>query len=761
MFEKFIKATNEFTQKDKWIPAPYIRKSFNIDSDVSSARLYICTPGFYELFINGNKITKGFLAPYISNPDHLCCYDSYDVARYLKQGENVLGIILGNGFANQITDQWNYSNATFRAPLCVSVNLEVCSRDGVFCIESDESFKTHPSPIIFDMYRYGTHYDARLEVEGWNMPGFDDTNWQYVQFSDAPKGDITECTAHPITVQKEYKPASVCRQKDFCYLKTAFHNGEDIEFTRVDDGYLYDFGISGAGVCKIRIKGERGQKITIRHGERLSPDGKFNINSIYTFKDDYEEYIHLFQTDVYVLRGGEEEIYIPSFTYHGFRYAFVEGINESQATSDLLTFVVFNSDIHQRAGFSCSDETMNKLFDMGINADLSNYHYFPTDCPHREKNGWTGDVSASAEQLMLLFDCSNSFDMWLNSVRKSQHNGEFPGIVPTFDWGYAWGNGPAWDGAAVNVPYYVYKYDGRLDILEENAKSLADYLRYISTRRDEEGLIAVGLGDWCQPGSGNVNISAPLELTDSALVYDMAKKCSFIFDLLGMNLEKAFADKLAEEMYNSVRFSLIDFDTMTAKGACQTSQALLISLGLFTDDEKPKAYERLLDLIAAKGYHVDCGVIGLRHIFEVLTNGGDADLALEMICRTDAPSYGAMIKRGATALCEALEENGVQESENHHFFGDIMRVFICDIAGIKINPDMNNIHNVTISPVFPVRLKYAEAYYDTDMGRIYTAWERSDGNIKIHIEIPDGINAELVTEEYTLKLTSGVSEFTI
>ncbi len=759
MFENFIKASNTFTTKDNWVPAPYIRKSFEIDFVPINACIFVCTPGFYELFINGQKITKGALAPYISNPDHICCYDRYEICSYLNKGKNAIGLILGNGFANQITDQWDFSKALFRAPLCVSVSLELSSDNETFFLDSDESFKSHPSPVIFDMYRYGTYYDARLEIEGWNTPEYDDSCWNNVTYADAPKGDKILCTAHPITVQKEYKPISVCKQEDFCYLKTAYHNGNDIEFTRVKSGYLYDFGKSGAGVCRIKIKGEAGQKIIIRHGERLAPDGNFNINSIYTYQEDYSEYIHLFQTDVYILKGGEEEIYTPPFTYHGFRYAFVEGITEEQAVGDLLTFVVLNSDIRQKAGFACSDQILNTLYDMGINSDLSNYHYFPTDCPHREKNGWTGDISASAEQFALLFDCSASFEMWLKSVQKSQRNGKLPGIVPTSEWGYEWGNGPAWDSAAINIPFYMYKYNGKIEILRDNANMIIKYLRYISTKRDEKGLVACGLGDWCQPGSDNVNISSPLELTDSAHVFDMAKKASFIFEKLGMDIEKSYADKFSEEMYNAIRYNLIDYDTMTAKGACQTSQALLLSLGLFKECEIGQAYARLIDFIKEKDFHIDCGVIGLRHIFEVLVRNGDADLAIEIMCRDDAPSYGSMIKRGATALCEALEENGVQESENHHFFGDIMRVFICDIVGIKINPDMDDINKAVISPVFPSKLRYAEAYYDTDTGRIYVSWKRCADKIKLRIEIPYGIDAQLCINDKKIALSLGINEY--
>lgn len=740
MFNNFIKAINDYTDMGKNVPAYYFRKTFEIPFDAKKAVISFCTPGFYLLYVNGANITKGHLAPYISNPDHFVCYDEYDITPYLKKGENTVGFMLGNGFANQTLDAWEFSDAPFRAPLCASLHL-LCT-DGVqnFIIDSDESFKCHPSPVIYDMYRYGTHYDARLEINDWCNSSFDDSSWENAMFAPSPKGAITKCIAEPITTQYEITPKSIEHQTDFCYLRTAFSEGDDIAFTHVSEGYVYDFGKTVAGVCRLKIKGEKGQRIILRHGERLTSDGKFNLNSIYTFKNDYEDYIHLFQADVYILKGGEEEIFVPPFTYHGFRYVLVEGITKEQATSDLLTAVVFNSNINQRARFECSDETVNTLFDMTILADNSNFHYFPTDCPQREKNGWTGDAAASAEQYSMFFECEKSFEQWLMSIRYSQRDGMIPGIVPTSTWGYAWGNGPAWDAACIHIPYYSYKYNGNKELLKDNSKLIYDYLKYISARRNEKGLIAFGLGDWCQPGSGNVNIDAPLELTDTAMTYDNARKAAFIFDVLGKTEEKIFAENLAYELRRDIREHLIDYSTMSAAGSCQTSQAFLLSLGIFEKDETDMAYQRLLDFIAEKDNFVICGVIGLRHIFEVLCLGGNSDLALEMMCRDEEPSFGAMIKRGATALCEALDENGCQESSNHHFYGDIIRVFASDIAGLKINPHMNDINSFVVSPVFPERLSHAAAEYDFASGTVRASWKREGKEIIVEITVPCGVN---------------------
>ena len=277
MFDKFIKATNEYTDKEHAIPAPYVRKSFSLDFTPASARLFIVSSGFYELYLNGENVTKGFLAPYISNPGDMLCYDEYDLTGLLKKGKNAIGIILGNGFANQTVTSWNFDKASFRAPLCVSLTLEASGEGKKLTVDSDESFKTHSSHIIYDMYRYGTHCDARLKIADWCSPDFDDTGWENVMLAKRPDGEIIPCTASPITVRNELKPISITEQNDICYLKTAFRGGENIESTRIS-GYLYDFGKSCAGVCKLKIKGKRGQRVTIRHCEHLADDGSFNIN---------------------------------------------------------------------------------------------------------------------------------------------------------------------------------------------------------------------------------------------------------------------------------------------------------------------------------------------------------------------------------------------------------------------------------------------------------------------------------------------------
>ena len=242
MFDKFIKASNEYTDFGKSINAPYIRRSFDLSFVPSKAILRIVSTGFYELHLNGKRITREYLAPYISNPTQMLLYDKYDIREYVAAGKNAVGVILGNGFANQTVRSWNYSSADFRAPLSFSMEIVAESTENSFSLISDESFKIHPSHIVYDMYRYGTHIDARMEIKEWSCADFDDNSWQNALIAPRPLEKILRSTVSPIAKICEIAPVKIEKQSNIHYLKTAYRNGENVPFSKTS-GYLYDFGI--------------------------------------------------------------------------------------------------------------------------------------------------------------------------------------------------------------------------------------------------------------------------------------------------------------------------------------------------------------------------------------------------------------------------------------------------------------------------------------------------------------------------------------
>lgn len=746
--KKFVCRNNEVCDFDNHVPAPIFRKSFMLDSLPDEASLVICGLGLYELYVNGRHITKGALAPYINNPDDILYYDSYDIKNYLAKGENVIGVMLGNGFFNAFGGYvWDFDTAPWRGGLRLAFSLKMVKNGNATVIEADETVKTSASPIWLDDLRIGTFYDARNEQSGWNEPGFDDSGWDNCQIADIPLGEARLCEAEPVTVYKELAPLKITYFDDICYnTNSHITYDEPIESTRVKDVYMYDFGETNSGICKLKIKGERGQCVTLRFGEMLV-DGKFSVRSTINMVCDRGLHLEYPQTDKYILKGEGEEIFIPPFTYHGFRYALVEGITPEQATKDLLTFEVISSKMDKRADFTCSDETVNKLYEMTCRSDRSNLVYVPTDCPHREKNGWTADIALSAEHILMNMTAEKSLREWMRNVCKAQReDGAFPGIVPTAGWGFEWGNGPGWDAVCVCIPYYCYKYTGDTRIIKESLSAISRYLRYISAQRDENGLVEIGLGDWAQPlGNGIAEgVLAPLIFTDSAMVLDIAKKAVFLAETVGEKEIAEQAELLARQMKSAIREKLIDFETMTAFGECQTSQVLAIEFGIFEGGEIEPAFQRLLEIIEHNNNLMLCGVMGARYLFHILARNGYCDLALDMITADEYPSYANWVKSGCTALCETFLAEGQtiragQYSQNHHFWGDISSFFIQYLAGLKPNPECSDITEFEISPSFAKKLDYAGCEYESICGKIELSWKRRKDEIELSVKAPEGI----------------------
>ncbi|MBR5619375.1 MAG: family 78 glycoside hydrolase catalytic domain, partial [Clostridia bacterium] len=387
----FFAATKDYNTYEKHVPAPYIRRTFSV-GDVTKAEVLVSGLGFYDLFLNGKRITKGLLAPYISNPDDIVYFDRYDVTQLLTSGKNAIGLILGNGMQNCPGGAvWDFDTARFRGVPRFALRLTATLKNGgTFTLDADESFRTAPSAILFDDLRSGVFYDARREAPGWCTPDFDDSGWQNVYRTEMPRGEFRLCEADPIVVTDEIAPVSIRRAllceifnpRDCMKLDTEY-KFDDLQST---PGMLYDFGVNAAGILRLRIRGEAGQRVYIQMCEFVNSKDEPSCQNIHFYPKGYA------QTEMYFLKGEGEEVFEAPFTYHGFRYALVYGLTPEQAVPETLTMLVANSDLRERGGFRCSDETMNRLGEMARRSDLANFYYFPTDCPHREKNGWTGDA---------------------------------------------------------------------------------------------------------------------------------------------------------------------------------------------------------------------------------------------------------------------------------------------------------------------------------------------------------------------------------
>lgn len=737
--KKFISATHKYTTFFEHVSAPLLRKSFEITKPLSSASLTICGLGFYKLYINGKEITKGLIAPYISNPDHIIYYDEYNIAPLLKTGKNTIGVILGNGMQNAPGGTvWDFDQAQWRSSPKLALNLEAAFINGeVFELEADESFRVSESPIWFDELRCGVFYNALKEQDGWSEPDFDDREWGYAHFCEMPRGEARLCEAEPVCASERISPVKITKGalKDY---ETFDKVWASLEIPETTQGFIYDFGVNSAGVFEFKINNAKpGQRIEFFSGETLDENGDLYIDN---FGINFPKYYG--QRDIYICKGGKES-FVPDFTYHGFRYCLVIGLDENQATTDALTYITAHTKLKEMGGFSCSDETANRLQAITRRSDLANLFYFPTDCPQREKNGWTADAALSAEHMLLNLSVEKSYLEWLRNIRKAQNEkGALPGIVPTPGWGYHWGNGPAWDSVLTYLPFFTYQYRGERKIIEENAASILRYINYLSDNKNKDGLIEIGLCDWLHPGRAPEDPKCPLIVTDSIISMSICAMAAFMFDEINKPVQRDFALSLYNDFKAAIRTNLVDFYKMTLLGDTQTGLALAIYYGIFEKSEIPLAVKRLVKLIDENNGLLDTGCIGGRYIFHVLSDNGYAELAYSMIEGPDYPSYGFWLNKGATSLWESFTLGHI-DSLNHHFWGDISAWYIKAVAGIRINPSFNDVSRVDIRPNFISKLSFAQAWHNSINGKVSVRWDKADDKVTIKVNIPQGSSGRL------------------
>lgn len=679
--KKFFAATENYGSRNAFVAAPMFRRNF-IYTKGQKAELTICGLGFYELYINGENVTKGKFAPYISNPDDLIYYDHYVLTEKLNDGKNAIGLVLGNGFLNNDGGTvWQFDKAAFRSAPKFALAFEL---DGRLAFEADEHFRWIQSPIMFDDYRIGEYYDARMEIRGWCLPDYDDSTWKKPIAATVPKGEPQLCAVEPIRCSRE-----ICA----------------VKYWKSESGYVFDFGENLAGTARLKIQAEAGTRITFQHGETLLEGRSFYNRNLCCPEEDRNRW----QTDVYICAGRDEpEIYEPHFTYHGFRYVFVEGIADHHITDDLLTMRVYHSDFKNFSLLETDNTVINKIQRMTMNSNLSNFFYFITDCPQREKNGWTGDTAVSAEQMLLNFDCANSLREWLKNFRAAQRaDGALPAICPTTGWGFEWGNGPAWDMALIESVYQLYRFTGDRDIIRENKDAIVTYLSYMRSKENDDGLYAYGLPDWCECLQiAEHVVTTPLEVTDTLICIEMLQKAASLFQAIGEHTEANLIFQKAQRIITAFRRKYLEQDLYISCHS-QTAQAKAISVGVFAPDEEHQAVENLVQLVEEKG-HFQVGILGARVLFRVLSDYGYDELAYKLITQDRFPSYKGWIDQGFTALGECFNEQypnsclrvdgGRVLSHNHHFFGDVSGWFFRYILGLEVNPNGDNPNCLSIKP---------------------------------------------------------------
>ena len=752
---KFVSAGKEMNTFKKPVAAPYIRKAFIAKG--GKAKLTVTCSGLYRAFLNGKEITRGILAPYLTNPNLYLFYDEYDVE--LNAGENVVGFILGNGLSNSLDyNVWQFENASWRSAPKLAFSVE----GDDLLVEADGS-KTCPSHIVFDDFHAGERIDRRKEIPDFSTVGYDDGDWKEVVEVESPKGEKILSTVPPIVTEREIKPLSV---------------------KKIGDGYVYDFGVVTAGNMRLKLsKPTAGQKIKYVHTE-VTKDGIPNIKTLVCGRMDTN------QSFEYTARGDEEEWYEPHFTFVGCRYVYAQGLRDDQATEDTFTFMVQHGEFREWGKFSCSDQVANAIEKNIKNSDKSNIFYFPTDCPQREKNGWTGDASMSAEHFLANFDVVPQLTAWQKLIVKTQRaDGALPGIVPTDKWGFLWGNGPIWDSVMFTIPYEVYKLNGDKKIIEDSAEALVKYLRYAKKKLNPQGLADFGLGDWVQPHCTASGHYAVRRVTNTMSLIESTQKAMKMFKAVGDKEKEAFATELNKQLIGTFYKKCFSKLSGVVKGNTQTTQAYAIYLGILTPEEEKKAGKVLLECIKRDDGTLNTGMLGVRYLFHALTKMGETDLAYKLVTQNKYPSYGYMIANGATSLWEdfakvKIKENGdlirVEERQkfsqiptlaaklrfvpekwyiycnnkmgkesrvwslNHHFLGDVSNWFKRCIVGICVNDGYFDRKNIDVRPHFVDALTFAEAERETPVGKISVRWERKNDEIVLKIDSDDAFAGKIV-----------------
>lgn len=688
--------------------APFFRKRFALDSPAKKAVVHLCGLGYHELYVNRTKADGSLLTPPQTLYDKSAYYRAYDITGLLVPGDNVLAVLLGNGLYNCFDGMaWYFDTAPWRdrPKLMLRCSIETESGKSIV-LRSGRDFETGQSRILYNMLFGG-------ETADFTAPAAEDAPAITPALTKSPGGLLKPFTGPSVTESDPLPPAAVIRLSD--------HK------------WLYDFGINRAGWVHVSAAAPCPARLVLRYGEQLKDDGSLDTSNIdlYTQKGR-------FQTDEYIL---DEHHSItdarPHFTYHGFRY--VEAcVEEGELSSLSLTAYAVHSKADRIGGFSCSDETVNRIFSMAETATLSNLVNVPTDCPQREKNGWTGDASLSAEQMCLQFDVSGLFTRWLRDLRDAQRpSGQLPGIVPSHWFGYNWGSGPVWDSALFELPYEIYRCQNDPAPLKENYGAMKKYLSFLETMA-EDSIVSFGLGDWCAPFADTKGIACPTAVTDTAYYYYMVNIAACTAGLLGLIDERSDYLALAERIRNAFYERLYDPGTGEVLGHCQTAQGAAVYFGLLKGEDAALAAKRLAEMVIENGGRLDYGIIGSKTVPETLSRYGCGQLACDMLLYDGFPSYRHWADMGCTALPERWD---MTASLNHHMFSDVCRFYMRRVAGLGL-PDFKK-KAVTFTPDFPQPLSWAEAWTDTPEGKFACRWAREGDGIRFCCFAPEGYRLSL------------------
>ncbi len=737
--------TDNFDKEYK--PSPLLRKTFETNKKPLKANLFVSAAGYYKLFINGKRVGNSVLDPGYTHFDKRILYSTYDVTNLIGSGKNCMSAVLGNGWYNiQSLAVWNFDLAAWRNRPRLLCELEIEYSDGTrSTIVSDDSWRTSTGAYLFNNLYSGDVYDARLEQKGWQLADFNDSDWA--------KATITSSQA-PI-VESQLMPA--ISNNEFFPPKSIQSFGKKL--------YLVDFGKNSAGYCRLKLKASRGTKITLKYGEKLDSAGRLDQSPVskYFHKEgplvkrtvakpviDSSE---VFQMDTYIFRGDKNaEIFVPDFTYHGFQYVEIESSEPVVITKDNIQGIFVHTKLQKVGQFECSNPTLNKLYNATMRSYLSNLHSIPTDCPQREKNGWTADAYMSVDLALLNYDGILLYEKWMRDFIDNQNiEGRLSGIIPSAGWGYIDWVGPTWDVAMFAIPEALYRYYGQTRAIGQLYPTMEKYLKYLNSR-EKDGMITFGIGDWVP-----VKTKTPTDFTSMCSYFYMNKLMSE-FSLLINKDSKAYKQK-ADTLKQLINEKYFNAEKLVYANGSATSLAYPLYIGLVPGNYEQQVAEKLNQTIIKNNYCIDFGMLGSRYVPRMLAKFGYGETIVRMLLNDEQPSWTSWIKDGLTTLPEWFQKNEYDNASlNHVFLGDISAWMLNYLAGIRQSENTVGFQSIIIKPIYTKSLNNAKGEYISVNGKISSAWERKGNKLKLLVSIPQNCKATVTTNK-TIELGPGNFKF--
>lgn len=702
-------------------PAPYFRKEFKVDKKIRSALAYIAVGGLYELFINGKRVGNHQLDPAYTRFDRRNLYQAYDLTNFISE-ENCIGVSLGNGWYNhQSTAVWFFHEAPWRARPRFCFDLKIFYEDGTTeTVSTGTNWKTTLGPVISNSIYTAEHYDASKEIPGWNKAGFDDSEWKNSMATPAPSQNIVSQTLHPIRYTDEVEVA---------------------DFSKINNQkYIYKLEKNIAGISKITLRGNSGTVVRLTHSEMIDENGEIDQSNIvrhYRPTDDSDP----FQTDIFILSGRGDETFYPRFNYKGFQYVEVTSSEPIDLNEKSLIGLEMHSDVPVVGSISSSNETLNKIWEAANSSYLANLFGYPTDCPQREKNGWTGDAHLASEMGLYNFDGITIYEKWIaDHMDEQQPNGVLPAIIPTSGWGYQWANGPDWTSTIAIIPWNIYLFYGDSKLLEETYGNIKRYVDYISGI-SEGNLTDWGLGDWCP-----YKAKSSKKFTSSIYYYIDASILANAAKLFGKTNDFEKYSRLALDIKEALNAEFFDQKRGIYCSGTQTELSAALHWGIVPVSYKQKVADKLAQKVIEDNSHVDVGILGSKTLLNALSDNGYADLAYKVASQETFPSWGWWIKNGSTTFIEnwKMGKETNDNSQNHIMFGEISAWYFKALGGIKLDPVNPGFKHFFLEPHFVEGLDQFDAKFNSVYGEVVSSWERKKGKVEYHVIVPANSSATLV-----------------